>query len=136
LKDPSGNRRYWPVTICKPIDIEMIKAEKEQLWAEAYHHWKEGLYIGPTPEENEIAEIERSKRLQTDAWEDIVMAAIEKTGLDEFRTSDVLAKMDLKTTDKNDRSMRRISAILKANGYTNDTRWDNKAQKSVRLWSK
>lgn len=136
LRDPSGHRRFWPVSIEKIIDIEAIKEIKNQLWAEAVHHYKNGLYIGPTPEENELANIERAKRLQTDAWEYIVMGIVGKLGLDEFRTTDILEKMDLKTTDKNDRTMRRISGILKSNGYNNDPRWDKNLGKSVRVWSK
>lgn len=136
LKDPSGNRRYWPVTIERAIDIEFIKSIKEQLWAEAYQYYLDGLYIGPTPEENELAEKERQKRMQSDAWEDIVMGAVSRLDLDEFKTVDVLAKMDLKTSEKNERALRRISSILKANGYSNSPQWDAKAQKSVRTWSK
>ena len=136
LKDPTGNRRYWPVTICKPIDIELVKSVKEQLWAEAVHLYKQGIYIGLSKEESDMAEYERNKRLQADAWEDIVLGAVERLGLDEFRTSDVLGKMDLKTNDKNEKAIRRISGILKANGYRNEPTWDNVLRKSVRLWSK
>jgi len=136
LRDPTGNRRYWPLTVEKPIDIQAVKLIKEQLWAEAFQYWQDGLYLGPLPEENELAEFERAKRIQSDAWEDIVMTAVEKTGLDEFRTADVLAKMDLKTSDKNEKAIRRISAILKINGFQNEPRWDGKLKKSVRLWTK
>ncbi len=136
LRDPSGHRRFWPVTIEKPIDVDEIEAIKGQLWAEAVHWYKSKLYIGPTPEENELANIERAKRLQTDAWEYIVMGIVKKLGLDEFRTTDILERMDLKTTDKNDRTMRRISSILKSNGYNNDPQWDRSLGKSVRVWSK
>lgn len=136
LKDPSGNRRYWPVTICKPIDIDFVKTNKDQLWAEAYHHYQQGLYLGPTLEENELAEVERAKRMQSDAWEDMVHDAIRKLGTDEFRTLDVMAAMELKTQDKNDNAIRRISKILKSIGYNNDPQWDNQMKRSVRVWSK
>lgn len=136
LKDPTGNRRYWPVTLENTVNIAFVDAIKDKLWAEAVHWYKSGLYIGPTPEENELAEVERNKRLQSDAWEDTVMAIVERIGLDEFRIPDILSKMDLRTNEKNERTVKRIGKILKMNGYENSPRWDNKLQKSVRLWGK
>jgi predicted P-loop ATPase len=35
LTDPSGARRYWPVT-CGRIDICRLREDRDQLWAEAY----------------------------------------------------------------------------------------------------
>lgn len=136
LRDPTGNRRYWPVTVEKVIDIEAVKDIKEQLWAEAYKLYCDGLYLGPTEEENILADFERSKRLQSDAWEEMVMGIVDRIGLDEFKTSDILAKMDLKTTDKNERAVRRISSVLKMNGFTNEPRWDGRIKKNVRLWAR
>jgi virulence-associated protein E/bifunctional DNA primase/polymerase-like protein len=39
LKDPTGNRRYWPVKV-GIADIEGLKAVRDQLFAEAYHIYK------------------------------------------------------------------------------------------------
>lgn len=39
LRDPTGSRRYWPVKVGS-IDIEGIKAVKDQLWAEAVDRYK------------------------------------------------------------------------------------------------
>lgn len=136
LKDPSGNRRFWPVTIMREIDIEEIRTIKNQIWAEAVHWYKQKLYIGPTPEENELAEIERNKRLSSDAWEDIVMRIVQSLDVDEFKIPDILEKMDLRMTEKNDLSVKRISGILRMNGFDNSSRWDKRISKTVRYWSK
>jgi predicted P-loop ATPase len=37
LKDDTGNRRWLPVRLEKPADIDWIKANRDQLYAEAYH---------------------------------------------------------------------------------------------------
>ncbi len=41
LRDQSGNRRFWPVTVGE-IDLQKLKADREQLWAEAFHRYKAG----------------------------------------------------------------------------------------------
>jgi predicted P-loop ATPase len=35
LKDSTGARRFWPLEVGKPIDIEKLAADRDQLWAEA-----------------------------------------------------------------------------------------------------
>jgi len=46
--DPnSENRRYWIVEVFKRLDEDALKAERDQLWAEAYHFYRKGekLYL-------------------------------------------------------------------------------------------
>lgn len=49
-KDPTGGRRFWPVMVVK-IDPEGISADRDQLFAEAMHYFKEGHRYWPTEEE-------------------------------------------------------------------------------------
>ena len=48
LKDATGNRRFWPVTTTVDmIDTDMVAAEKDQLWAEAFALWRaEAIKVG------------------------------------------------------------------------------------------
>jgi putative DNA primase/helicase len=135
LKDPSGNRRYWPLTVGKPIDIDGINEVKDMLWAEALYYYRSGLYIGPTPDENALAEFEREKRLQDDAWEDDVLK-IALHIQNPFRVADIVEKMNLKSYEKNEATNRRVAKILKQNKYENYVAWNAALKKPVRIWRK
>lgn len=41
LVDNSGERRFWIAKVHKPIDISWIEKNRERIWAEAYHLYKE-----------------------------------------------------------------------------------------------
>lgn len=134
LKDPTGNRRYWPITVERVIDLDYLASEREQLWAEAVHYWKQGLYIGPTPEENELAEVERNKRLSQDPWEDKILE-IAAVMPEKFKVSNILDMMpELRLTDKNEATARKIAGILQMNGFKNKVCWNG--AKSERMWLK
>jgi predicted P-loop ATPase len=70
LKDPTGARRFWPVTCQGMIDRNGLEKARDQLWAEAVHRFKSG---GPwwleTPELEALATAEQAARFVVDAWE-------------------------------------------------------------------
>ena len=44
LRDPTGNRSAWPIAYAldgAPIDTNAVRAERDQVWAEAYHLYRE-----------------------------------------------------------------------------------------------
>lgn len=61
LKDPTGSRRYWIVPV-GTIDLEALRRDVDQLWAEAVHLYKQGEQWWLTREEEETAETLRGPR--------------------------------------------------------------------------
>ena len=49
-KDPTGGRRFWPV-MCGVLDIEGLRAAREQMLAEALAYYEAGNRYHPNPEE-------------------------------------------------------------------------------------
>lgn len=80
LKDATGNRRYWPIET-GVFDIEGLIRDRDQLWAEAAHNFKEWVKRGrnkseclwyPRPEDAAMIENEQKDREFDDGWiEDI-----------------------------------------------------------------
>ena len=74
FSDETGNRRFWPVK-CGKIDIEKLRNDRDQLWAEAVMRFKnDEKWWLDTEELNELAAEEQRKRYQGGHWD----AAIER----------------------------------------------------------
>jgi predicted P-loop ATPase len=73
LTDMTGNRRFWPVKIVRSIDVELIRANRDQLWAEAYSRVRAGeTWHVDTPELRALCEGEQEVRVHEDIWIDKV----------------------------------------------------------------
>jgi predicted P-loop ATPase len=71
LKDPTGSRRFWPVTCHGMLDREGLEKVRDQLWAEAVVQFKAGArWWLETPELEALATAEQSARFVVDAWEE------------------------------------------------------------------
>ena len=70
LKDPTGARRFWPAMCRGMIDLEGLKRDRDQLWAEAVHRFKVGAkWWLETPELEALATAEQDARFVADEWE-------------------------------------------------------------------
>jgi predicted P-loop ATPase len=68
LNDPTGNRRFWVIHVCKPIDIARLEQEKDQIWAAAVALYKSGECWHPTQLEAIAAEAIAQDYQQADPW--------------------------------------------------------------------
>jgi predicted P-loop ATPase len=72
LKDATGGRRFWPVE-CTKIDIEALKRDRDQFWAQAVALYHQGFpWWLDTQDLEDAAKEQQAERLQGDAWEGLI----------------------------------------------------------------
>lgn len=72
LKDRTGNRRFWPVP-APNVKLEMLKRDRDQLFAEAFDRYKRGEKWHITdPTLEAVARGEQSARLENEVWKELI----------------------------------------------------------------
>ncbi|MGM0639706.1 MAG: VapE domain-containing protein, partial [Pseudomonadota bacterium] len=72
LRDETGNRRFWPLR-CGIIDITALNRDRDQLWAEAVHRFREGaIWWIEDPALLADARDAQDRRYQSDAWDTLI----------------------------------------------------------------
>lgn len=99
LRDETGGRRFWPVTISE-IDLNFVREIRDQLWAEAYAAYTQGVKWWLDGETLEKALEEQNNRRIPDPWEDTIREWLIETHIN-------VAKLHL---DNRDTAGRRIYA--------------------------
>lgn len=92
LRDRTGNRRYWPAKVTR-IDLEALQRDRDQLWAEAVHEFRQGTQWHLTDEENVLASGQQAERVQVTQTEEDVSAFLAQecaAGKTEITVRDVL----------------------------------------------
>jgi predicted P-loop ATPase len=119
LKDLTGNRRFWPVKVGK-IDIESLKNDRDQLWAEAVAYEKQGASIRLDPSLYGAAEIEQTERTAEDPWLDpcrYILKELNGIIINTDVWNMVGVDIERRTQDQNVR----IGNVMKALGFERTT---------------
>jgi predicted P-loop ATPase len=75
--DSTGNRRFWPVR-CGRIDVDAIRHDRDQLFAEAHFCFKAGeSWWLDAPELNRLAREEQEQRYEEGVWDSLILDWIE-----------------------------------------------------------
>jgi predicted P-loop ATPase len=133
LRDETGGRRFWPVK-CGDIDINQLKLDRDQLFAEAIVLYRKGERWWPDRDfERKFIMPEQEQRYEADAWQEPVAAFLE--GVKNTTVLQVAKNvLDFEKIDKlGTADQRRIAAVMTNLGWKRDKREGGTGQ---RLWTK
>lgn len=134
LTDATGNRRYWPVTATH-IDLDGIKANRDQIWAEAVHRYLAGERWWLEGDEASLAMIESADRETSDIWEDALAEKIY--GINEITVLKALQLIGVASDRMGKNEKNRMANVLRALGFkcvVRKERDEKGARRSVKLW--
>jgi predicted P-loop ATPase len=123
LADETGGRRFWPVKIGK-INLEKLKADREQLWAEAVAAYRAGEKWWLDKAIEAQAREQQEQRRIVDPWEERVLDYVDgripglDTRCDEVtiaRLLELAIEMPIERQGQADQN--RVARILRPNGW-------------------
>jgi predicted P-loop ATPase len=131
LRDETGGRRFWPLRVGK-VDIDMLAADRDQLFAEAVHAYNTGTAWWPdrTFEQEHIAP-QQAARYEADVWEETITKYLDEHP--RVTVGEVAKEaLSIITAKIGTHEMRRIAAALERLGLQREkVDWQGK-----RWWSR
>ena len=76
LRDETGNRRFWPVS-CGQLKIEVLRENRDQLWAETVGRFKNGETFFINEDARAVAIEMQDSGYEGDAWEEAISKYIQ-----------------------------------------------------------
>lgn len=125
LEDPTGSRRFYPIR-CGAIQLERLYADRDQLWAEALHFYrqKDFRWWPVTAQEHELCREAQATRYVSDVWEELIQNWLSSTTGMLTHSEDRLTTTMIATTcldipaERLTRGFQtRIGNVLRALGY-------------------
>ncbi len=119
LRDPTGNRRYWPASISGRLDPDEardnIARDRDQLWAEAAYYEARGE--GSTLPKHlwQTAADSQRDRLIVDPWQERLEAHLD--GREFIASEEIYETLGVLTAQRNPSVSQRIAGILNGLGY-------------------
>ncbi len=115
LADPTGSRRFWIISLLKKIPVDLLRQERDRLWAAANALYQAGEAWDLTSQEGKQQEILNQEFHVEDPWENAVSRYLE--GREYTTTQEVLLKLEVETSRQDVAAGKRVRAILRRLGW-------------------
>ena len=134
LVDHTGSRRFWILHVRHEIDVDFVRKERDQLWAEAVAAYRAGEQWWLT-EEQELERTERSGDHEVqDPWEMKIEVFCLTHQTQAFAMSQLLLEAcGLEVSLQNPANSRRAANFLRRLGFDNQ-KTGRGGEKQQRLW--
>jgi predicted P-loop ATPase len=113
LRDGTGNRRYWPVKVAK-FDIDRLKEDVDQLWAEAAAREASGESIRLPEDLYPAAALEQDRRIVDDPWLGLFESNLIECPTGRILTEDAWAVVNIPTGQRTQDHNSRLGDAMKA----------------------
>jgi predicted P-loop ATPase len=125
LADMTGARRFWPVTVTK-FDLEALKKDRDQLWAEAAYRESKNESIRLSEGLWKSAFEQQESRRELDAWEETIQTFLEglevtEAGRQQTSVESVWECLAIEVARRDRMGGKRISEIMQRFGFTRRT---------------
>src|SRR5262249_26209244 len=130
--DETGGRRFWPVK-CNAINLDTLKNDRDQLWAEALLRYREGVRWWLEGEEVIKEAIEEQRgRYAADVWQEkvgkfaqeeadqqvsITGGKRDTRGQGSVAIEEILQRLGVETPKQDQAAANRVARCLKAAGW-------------------
>jgi predicted P-loop ATPase len=126
LRDETGGRRFWPVKV-NSIDIDALRHDRDQLFAEAAHRYRasEKWWPDETFERTHIRP-QQDDRFEGDPWDEAIAAHVST--LSRVRVTDIARNvLAIESAKVGTAEQRRIAAVLSGLGWKAVRDWQGRA---------
>lgn len=126
LTDLTGARRFWPVEVKRAVDLEGLRRDRDQLFAEAVKLYKDGEQWWLNPEESAMAVDHVEQFTHEVLWHGVFMTACEQAAKDNgharladvFESRGELLRQHMTRRGADQLNPRNAAALLRARGWT------------------
>jgi predicted P-loop ATPase len=120
-KDETGGRRFWPVRCSGPIDLDGLRRDRDQLWAEALAAYEAGAkWWLDEPELIAEALEEQRGRYEDDPWQESVIKFAEQeadTADGSVTIAQILLRIGVELQNQDQGKRNRVARCLKSAGW-------------------
>jgi hypothetical protein len=116
LSDATGNRRWWIIKCPQVIDVELLQADRDLIWASALHCYRKGESWWADADLEKVLEAERQQYQIRDVHHDMIAEYLE--GRSRVSVREILmAVLELMPPQFNNLIRGRVTKILKFEGF-------------------
>lgn len=120
LNDPDGHRRWWPISIPKPIDIDQVEGLRDAFWNEAMHLYALGHLHHLEEDAPELGQLDfqHDSFREVDTWEEPISEFLGNAWEKPITLRRVLHEaLSLRPLDMTKAAEARAAAVMKTLGW-------------------
>lgn len=116
LRDSTGNRRFWGVAV-KRFDLQALRADADQLWAEAAAVESAGASIRLDPALYDAAADAQEERLIEDPWAHVIEQALDGYTTGRILSADLWNLLNIPTGQRTQEHNGRLGEAMRSLGW-------------------